>query len=163
MFERLSVTAEAGSRTIMVTRHFDAPPVTIFEAWTKAEHVAHWWDPSGKPLAICEIDLRSGGAFRWVNQGDQGMEYSFSGIYREITPPDGLVFAARTLPSSPESIATLSFLEDSGGTKFTMTIECQSIADRDALLAMRVDVGTARTLENLAAFLDKIGRTGKTK
>ena len=91
------------------------------------------------------------------------MEYSFTGTYCEIAPPDGLVFAARTFPSSPESIATLSFIEDSGGTKFIMTIECQSIEDRNALLAMRVDVGTARTLENLAAFLHKIGRTEKSK
>ncbi len=163
MPERLSMTAEPGTATIMVTRLFDAPPIAVFEAWTKAEHVAHWWDPSGSPLAVCEIHLRPGGAFRWVNQGDKGMEYSFTGTYREIVPPDGLVFAARTFPSGPESIATLSFLNDRGGTKFTMTIECQSIEDRDALLAMRVDVGTARTLENLAAFLHKIGRTEKTK
>ena len=79
-------------------------------------------------------------------------------MYRKIAPPDALEFAARTFPSSPESIATLTFTEDSGGTKFIMTIECQSIEDRNALLAMRVDVGTARTLENLAAFLHKTGR-----
>ena len=163
MLQKLSMTAEPGSTTIMVTRLFDAAPSAVFEAWTKAEHVAHWWDPSGAPLAVCEIDLRPGGAFRWVHQGDKGMEYPFTGIYREITPPDGLVFAARTFPSSPESIATLSFLEDSGGTKFTMTIECQSIEDRDTLLAMRVDVGTARTLENLAEFLHQIGRTEKSE
>lgn len=86
------------------------------------------------------------------------MEYAFTGTYRAIAPPDALVFAARSVPSSPESIATLRFVGDSGGTKFTMTIECQSMEDRDALLAMRVDVGTARTLENLAAFLDKTCR-----
>ena len=163
MLQRLSMTAEPGSTTIMVTRLFDAPPSAVFEAWTRAEHVAHWWDPSGTPLAVCEIDLRLGGAFRWVNQGDKGMEYPFTGTYREITPPDGLVFAARTFPSSPESIATLRFIEASGGTKFTMTIECQSIEDRDALLAMRVDVGTALTLENLAAYLHKMSRTEKSK
>ena len=91
------------------------------------------------------------------------MEYPFTGTYRKIAPPHGLVFAARTFPSSPESIVTLSFIEDSGGTKFIMTIECQSIEDRNALLAMRVDVGTARTLENLAAFLHNIGRTEESK
>jgi uncharacterized protein YndB with AHSA1/START domain len=96
------------------------------------------------------------------------MEYPFTGTYRKIAPPEELVFAARTFPSSPESIATLSFMEDGGGgTKFTMTIECQSIDDRNALLAMRVDVGTARTLENLAAFLhkfiDAISRTEESK
>jgi uncharacterized protein YndB with AHSA1/START domain len=163
VLERLSMTAEPGSTTIMVTRLFDAPPSVVFEAWTKPEHVAHWWDPSGAPLAVCEIDLRPGGVFRWVNQGDKGIEYPFTGTYREIAPPDGLVFAARTSPSGPESSVTLSFLEDSGGTKFTMTIECQSIEDRNALLAMRVDVGTARTLENLATFLHNIGRAEKSK
>ena len=163
MLQRLSLTAEPGSTTIMFTRLFDAPPSAVFEAWTKAEHVAQWWDPSGAPLAVCEIDLRPGGAFRWVNQGDKGMEYSFTGTYREIASPHGLVFAARTFPSSPESIATLSFIEDNGGTKFIMTIECQSIEDRNALLAMRVDLGTARTLENLATFLHNIGRAEKSK
>ena len=163
MLERLNMTAESGSTRITVTRLFDAPPIAVFKAWTKAEHVAHWWDPSGAPLAVCEIDLRPGGAFRWVNQGNKGIEYPFTGTYRQIAPPHGLVFAARTFPSSPESIATLSFIEDSGGTKFIMTIECQSIEDRNALLAMRVDVGTARTLENLAAFLHKIGRTGESE
>jgi uncharacterized protein YndB with AHSA1/START domain len=95
--------------------------------------------------------------------GDKGMEYPFTGTYSKIAPPESLVFAARTFPSSPESTATLSFLEDRGGTKFIMTIECQSIEDRNALLAMRVDVGMARTLENLAAFLPKIRRTEESE
>ena len=163
MLERLSMTAEPGSTTIVVTRLFDAPPSAVFEAWTKAEDVAHWWDPSGVPLAVCEIDLRPGGEFRWVHQGDKGMQHAFTGTYRENAPPHRLVFAARTFPPGPESIATLSFFAESDGTKFIMTIECQSIEDRNALLAMRVDVGTARTLENLAAFLHKIGQTEESK
>lgn len=163
MLEKLNMTAEPGTTRIVMTRLFDAPPGMVFEAWTKAEHVAHWWDPSGAPLAVCEIDLRPGGAFRWINQGDEGMKYPFTGTYREITPPGALVFAVRTFPSGPESIATLSFIEHSDGTRFDMTIECQSIQDRNALLAMRVDVGTARTLENLAAFLHRIGQTDESK
>jgi uncharacterized protein YndB with AHSA1/START domain len=155
VLEKFSMTAEQGNTTIMVTRHFDAPPAAVFAAWTRPEHVSQWWDPSGAPLAVCEIDLRLGGGFRWVHQADKGMEYPFTGTYREIEPDDRLVFAARTFPASPESIATLSFTNEGGRTRFTMTIECQTIEDRDALLAMRVDSGTARSLENLAAFLSK--------
>ena len=143
-------------REIVMTRVFDAPRSIVFEAWTKAEHVAHWWDPSGVPLAVCEIDLRPNGAFRWVHGGSGGGAYSFTGTYREITPPERLVFATRMFPSSPESVATLVFTEERGKTKLTMTIECHSIEDRDALLKMRVDAGTARTLENLAEYLHKI-------
>jgi Activator of Hsp90 ATPase homolog 1-like protein len=46
VLEGLSMTAGHGSTTIVVTRLFDAPPSAVFEAWTKTEHVAHWWDPS---------------------------------------------------------------------------------------------------------------------
>ncbi len=140
-------------REIVMTRIFDAPRSLVFEAWTKAEHVAHWWDPSGVPLSVCEIDLRPNGAFRWVHGGADG--YSFTGTYREITPPERLVFATRMFPSSPESVGRLVFKEESGKTKLTMTIECNSIDDRDALLKMRVDAGTARTLENLAEYLQR--------
>jgi uncharacterized protein YndB with AHSA1/START domain len=135
----------------VITRLFDAPRALVFEAWTKAEHVAHWWDPSGVPLAVCEIDLRPNGAFRWVNRAPDGGEgHCFAGIYREITPPGRLVF---TSPSSPDQGATLVFTEEGKRTKLTMTIACASKQDRDALLEMRVDAGTARTLENLAAYL----------
>jgi uncharacterized protein YndB with AHSA1/START domain len=138
----------------VVTRLFDAPRALVFEAWTKAEHVARWWDPSGVPLAVCEIDLRPSGAFRWVNRAPDGGEgHSFAGIYREITPPEKLVF---TSPVSPESGATLVFTEEGKKTRLTMTIQCATREDRDAMLQMRVDAGTAQTLENLAAYLPTI-------
>jgi uncharacterized protein YndB with AHSA1/START domain len=144
-------------REIVIERVFDAPRALVFEAWTKAEHVAHWWDPSGTPLAVCEIDLRPGGAFRFVNGGADGAKYPFTGFYREITPPARLVFGTPSPASNDESGATLVFSEHAGKTTLTMTIACQSKADRDALLQMRVDVGTTKTLDNLDEYLRAIG------
>jgi uncharacterized protein YndB with AHSA1/START domain len=142
-----------GDRQIVVIRLFDAPRALVFEAWTKAEHVVHWWDPSGGPLAVCEIDLRPNGAFRFVNRGPDGGEgHSFSGIYREIAPPGKLVFGS----PSGSGVSTLVFTEQGTKTKLTMTIECASNEDRHALLQMRVDAGTAQTLNNLAAYLPTI-------
>ena len=144
-------------REIVITRIFDAPRAVVFEAWTTAEHVAQWWDPSGKPLAVCEIDLRPHGAFRWIHRAPDGGEgHSFTGIYREIAPPEKLVFTVRLFPSCPEPVGTLVFTEDGKKTKLTMTIECMTKKDRDSLLQMRIDAGTAQTLENLAAYLPKI-------
>lgn len=139
-----------GDRQIVITRLFDAPRALVFEAWTKAEHVAHWWDPSGLPLAVCEIDLRPNGAFRLVNRASDGGEgYSFAGIYREIDPPGKLVFAS----SSSSGHSTLIFTQEGKKTRLTITIECATKQERDVLLQMRVDAGTAQTLENLAAYL----------
>lgn len=140
-----------GDRLIVVSRVFDAPREIVFEAWTKAEHVRHWWDPSGVPLAVCEIDLRPNGAFRWVNRAPDGGEgHSFSGIYREIVPPEKLVFES---PANPEQTGTLLFTKEGKKTKLTITMQCASKQDRDAMLQMRVDAGTAKTLENLAVYL----------
>ena len=144
-------------REIVITRTFNAPRPVVFEAWTKAEHVAHWWDPGGMPLAVCEIDLRPNGVFRWVHRAPDGREgHSFTGIYQEINPPEKLVFTVRMFPSSPEPVGTLVFTEDGKKTTLTMTIECATKMDRDALLQMRIDAGTAQTLENLAAYLPRI-------
>jgi uncharacterized protein YndB with AHSA1/START domain len=142
-------------REIVITRDFDAPRTVVFDAWTKAQHVAQWWDPSRAPLAACEIDLRPNGAFRFVNQGPEGLKHPFTGIYREIEAPARLVFTTRISPSGAESVGTLVFSEHEGRTTLTMTIECQSMADRDALLKMRIDAGTTRTLDNLDEYLDK--------
>jgi uncharacterized protein YndB with AHSA1/START domain len=152
--DRATITTPS-DHEIVITRVFDAPRTLVFEAWTKAEHVAQWWDPAGVALAVCEVDLRPGGAFRFVHRAPQGAGYSFTGTYREIAPPERLVFATPT-PSGGESIGTLVFDERDGTTMLTMTITSASKADRDQLLQMRIDVGTAHTLENLAGYLHQI-------
>lgn len=142
-----------GDREIVIMRLFDAPRALVFEAWTKAEHVTHWWDPSGLPLAVCEIDLRPNGAFRWVNRAPGGGEgYAFAGIYKEIEPPRKLVFAS----SSGPGYSTLIFAEEGQRTRLTISIECATAQEREFLLQMRIDAGTAQTLENLAAYLPAI-------
>jgi uncharacterized protein YndB with AHSA1/START domain len=153
---RAKVTTPS-DREIVITRDFDAPRTVVFDAWTKAEHLAQWWDPSRAPLAVCEIDLRPNGAFRFVHQGPDGPKHPFTGTYREIAAPARLVFTTRISPSGAESVGTLVFSEHEGRTTLTMTIQCQSMADRDALLKMRIDVGTTRTLDNLDEYLGTIG------
>ena len=78
---------------IRLTRLFDAPRQLVFEAMTKPEHVKRWWGRLGEgySVPVCEIDLRPGGKWRFVNRHPNG-EAAFYGEYREITPPSRLVF-----------------------------------------------------------------------
>ena len=55
---------------ILITRSFDAPAWLVYEAWTTPELVQRWWSPDGTPLAVCEIDLREGGEWRYVVERD---------------------------------------------------------------------------------------------
>ena len=141
---KTGLVIDRGSHTIKLTRDFDAPLAQIFEAWTKPEHVTCWWDAAGEPLAACEIDLRPGGSFKFVTRGHP--EMPFAGIYREIAPPDRLIFEALG------ATGRVMLQKAAGKTHMTVEIECRSAEQLDQYLKMGVDVGTAQTLDNLVAY-----------
>ena len=136
---------DRASNTIRLTRDFDSPRAEIFEAWTKPEHVTRWWDAAGDPLAVCEIDLRPGGSFRFVTRGHPDLP--FAGVYREIAPPDRLIFEALG------STGRVLIREADGRTQMTVEIECGSSEQLDQFLKMGVSAGTGRTLDSLVAYM----------
>jgi uncharacterized protein YndB with AHSA1/START domain len=140
------VMLDRATHTIILTRVLAAPCEQVFEAWTRPEHVACWWDPSGEPLAECEIDLRPGGAFRFVNRQLPGAR-QFAGIYREIAPPRHLIFEAMG------AIGRVILDETGGKTLLTVRIECGSAERFEQYLKMNIDTGTAKTLDNLAVHI----------
>jgi uncharacterized protein YndB with AHSA1/START domain len=144
--DETAIKAEAGSRTIVLTRTIDAPRTRVFEAWTQPEHVTRWWDPAGAPLAECAIDLRPGGTFRFVNDPPSRQE-RFTGVYRELLAPERIVF------ESNGAIGTIVFNAVGAKTQLVVTIECASEMERDQYLRMGIAVGTARSLENLRNYL----------
>jgi uncharacterized protein YndB with AHSA1/START domain len=135
---------DRGTYTIRLTRVFDASRVQIFDAWTKPEQVTCWWDAAGAPLTACEIDLRPGGAFKFVTRSHP--EMPFAGIYREIAPPDRLVFEAMGATGR----VVLQAIADK--TRMTVEMECRSADHLDQFLKMGVDVGTSETLDNLVTY-----------
>ena len=141
------VVVDRDTHAIVLTRTLAAPREQVFEAWTRPEHVRCWWDPAGRPLETCEIDLRCGGAFRFVNRHAAGSD-EFAGVYREITPPDRLFFEAMG------AIGRVILEELEGKTLLTVRIECGSAAQLEQYLKMGVDAGTAKTLDNLVAYVD---------
>jgi uncharacterized protein YndB with AHSA1/START domain len=136
---------DRASNTIRLTRDFDASRAEIFEAWTMPEHLASWWDAAGGRLAICEIDLRPGGAFKFVTKSHPDMP--FTGVYPEIAPADRLVFEAIG------STGRVLLREADGKTRMTVEIKCRSEEQLDQFLKMGVNVGTGQTLDNLVAYM----------
>ena len=141
------IVIDRDTHAIVLTRTLAAPREQVFEAWTRPEHVRCWWDPAGYPLAECEIDLRAGGAFRFVNHHSSGT-HEFAGVYREITPPQQLIFEALG------AIGRVLFEERGGKTLVTVKIDCGSAAHLEQYLKMGVHDGTAKTLDNLVAYVD---------
>jgi uncharacterized protein YndB with AHSA1/START domain len=90
-----------GDSVIVLSRVFDAPRALVFEAFTKPEHLAQFWGPKGMRNAACTVDLRVGGEFRVDVQGPDGKIYPATGVYREIAPPERIVYAATTADDNP--------------------------------------------------------------
>jgi uncharacterized protein YndB with AHSA1/START domain len=142
---RTGMEIDYGSHTIRFVRHFDAPAAIVFEAWTQPDQLRCWWDAAGEPLAVCEIDLRPGGAFKFVSRSHPDM--AFTGAYLEITPPESLVFEALG------STGRVRFQSVDGRTRMTVEIACASAEHLDHFLKAGVDKGTSKTLDNLVAYI----------
>jgi uncharacterized protein YndB with AHSA1/START domain len=71
--ESFTLTTPSDSE-IQLTRLFDAPRSLVFEAMSKPEHITQWWGRLGEgySVPVCEVDLRPGGKWRFVNRTPRG-------------------------------------------------------------------------------------------
>jgi uncharacterized protein YndB with AHSA1/START domain len=81
-------------RSFLITRSFDAPRDLIFKAWTDPEYFKHWWGPKGSTMGTCKMDLRPGGTLLYSMRMPGEVEMWGKFVYREILPPDRLVFTS---------------------------------------------------------------------
>jgi uncharacterized protein YndB with AHSA1/START domain len=145
-------------REIVVTRVVSAPRRLVFEVYTSPEHVPHWMTgPSGWSMPICEIDLRPGGAWRFVWRHDDGSEMATSGRYTEIVPPERLVSTESWGGGFPEMLNTLLLAEQDGKTTITQRLLFPSKEARDAALKTGMLEGMSSTYEHLDDYLAAIG------
>jgi uncharacterized protein (TIGR03086 family) len=151
----LKVTTR-GDREIVMTRDFDASRHLVFDAWTKPELLKRWFHgPPGWSLVVCEIDLKVGGAYRFVWRGPDGAEMGMGGVYREVVPPERLVntesFDESWYPG--EALVTTVLVEQSGRTTLTSTILYESPEARDTAIRSGMEQGVAASYDRLAEML----------
>lgn len=155
-----------GDREIVMTRELNAPRRLVFDAFTKPELVKQWLlGPPGWSMPVCEIDLRVGGAYRYVWRRDNGDEMGMGGVYREIAAPERLVstekFDEAWYPG--EAVGTLVLSEQGGKTAVTQTVLYQSREARDAVLKSGMEKGVVVSYDRLAELLASLPSRGMEK
>jgi uncharacterized protein YndB with AHSA1/START domain len=143
-------------RELAMTRVFDAPRSMVFDAWTKPELLRRWLGVFGSwTFAVCEVDLRVGGKYRFVWRGKDGNEMAMGGVYREIVRPERIVCTEKF--DDPwyegDAIDTTTFVERAGKTTMTTTVLYESKEIRDAVLKSPMESGVAKSYDKLTEVL----------
>jgi uncharacterized protein YndB with AHSA1/START domain len=139
---------------VVATRFVEAPVAEVFDAWTIPEHVTRWMlGPPGWTMPICEIDLRPGGAWRFIWRRADGSEMEMRGVYQEIEPPERLVSSETWGEDWPETLNILELSEAGSQTTITHKMLYPSKAARDAALKTGMRDGMAQSFELLEAYL----------
>jgi uncharacterized protein YndB with AHSA1/START domain len=109
---------------LIMNRTFNAPRERVFRAWTEAGELNRWFKPDPEAKVTASVDLRVGGAYRIdMVQGDRN--YGAFGTYREIRPPERLVFTWTALncgdTTAEDTLVTVEFFDADGKTQVTLT------------------------------------------
>jgi uncharacterized protein YndB with AHSA1/START domain len=151
--ESLTITTP-GDRELVMRRVFDAPRRLVFDALTRPELLKRWYGPKGWTVVVCEIDLRVGGAFRFVTRTPAGKEIGQGGVYREVAAPERLVNTEAWEDWNPgELLVTTVLAEQDGKTTFTATLLFPSREVRDLLVKSGMTRDVGETYDKLADLL----------
>lgn len=141
---------------IVLRRVFDAPRRLVFDALTRPDLIRRWHGPRAWSLVVCEVDLRVGGAWRFVSRGPDGAEMGMSGVYRAVEAPARLVHT-ETFDGSDagEAEVTTVLAEQDGRTTMTVTVHYPSRQVRDAVVATNMEAGVGESYDRMAEVLEQ--------
>jgi uncharacterized protein YndB with AHSA1/START domain len=143
-------------REVEVSRHFDAPPEVLWEAWTNPDRVVEWWGPEGFTTTNHEMDVRPGGVWSHTMHGPDGTDYPSRAVFSEVLRPRRIAYALEGGSETARVHCEVfwTFAPVSGGTLLTMRMRFPSIAARNrAIDTLGVEEAGVMTLERLATHL----------
>ena len=140
---------------LVATRVFDAPRELVWRCHVEPEHVRNWLlGPDGWSMPVCEIDLRPGGTWRYVWRNDAtGHEFSMHGTYVEVEPPHRIVQTETMNEGMPETLNTLTLVEENGRTTLTVTVRYPSAEVRAMAIGSGMAGGWSKSYDRLEQHL----------
>lgn len=110
----------ADATPLTMTRHFDAPPERVFEAWLDPAQVSRWMGPRGVQAEVVKLEPHVGGAYDILMHTPDNSNPRVTGAYREIKRHSRLVFTWTWMKEMQETLVTLTFKPAGSGTDMTL-------------------------------------------
>ena len=145
-------------RELVIERLIDAPRDLVFRTWVDPRMALAWWGPPESPATHVQIEFRVGGAWSGRLRTVDGRELRQKGVFREIVPPERLVFTFVWEDANgrgQESLVSLYFADDAGRTRLALNERpFRSRALRDANVVEWSDA-----IDRFEALLARMHRT----
>jgi uncharacterized protein YndB with AHSA1/START domain len=154
----MRLTAEPGTPFVSFEREVAAPRELVYRAYTEPELLAQWLGPRRLTMRVDQLDVRHGGAWRYVSIDADGTEYGFHGVFHGTPSPDRITqtFEFDGAPGHV-SLDTL-VLEDLGSRTLIRTTSVhQSVEARDAMITSGMEGGVVEGFEQLDELLARLG------
>jgi len=125
--------ATAETRTeLRITRTLAVPREKVFRAWTDPEALKRWFFPKdGFETNVPSFDLAVGGRYRIEMKSPEGKVHIVTGAYREVRPPERLVFTWKweNAPEEGESLVTVELYDRGGRTDLVLRHDLLATAE----------------------------------
>ena len=144
-------------REIHIERVFDAPRDQVFSVFTDPELIPEWWGPRGTTTVVDEMDVRTGGRWRFIMRNTDGSESAFRGAYREVAPPERIVQTFEWEPMAGHvSVETATFEDLGDRTKVVTTSIFHTTEERDGMLQSGMEGGLNETYARFDELLARL-------
>ncbi len=152
-------------KEVALEKIYDAPPETVWQAWTNPEMLKHWWGPDNVTIPECEVELRVGGKFYIVMEAGEAMG-PYKGIlwpmlaeYTVVEPNSKLSFKAQAWTEGQKEETTIdqttevTFTEENGKTKVNVKAAIHKTGPAAGMAVQGMQAGFTQQLEKLVGFL----------
>jgi len=153
---------------LVLERVADVPASIVWKAWSRPEHIKHWWAPAPLTTTVLRMDFRQGGVFETIMRSPDGKEYPSKVVYLEIVDGRRIVFTdildEDLRPAMTPFFTGIISLEDLGSrTRYVATALHRSPDDRQTHEKMGFHDGWSTCLDQLVTYMQKLGTAGPTR
>lgn len=146
------------TKTVSITREFDAGLSLVWDAFTTQEILDQWWAPKPWTSKTKFMNFEVGGRRFYAMVGPDGQEHWSIQKYTSISPKTNFkllnAFADKDEnPELPGSEWDLSFSEQNGKTKVSISIYNESLERMVKMIEMGFKEGFTMTLNYLDELL----------
>ena len=151
-------TLDKSKKTAFINREFDADLSLVWDAFTKQEILDQWWAPKPFASKTKVMNFKVGGRRFYAMVSPEGQERWSIQKYTSISPKTNFKFLNAFAdkdenPELPGSDWDLSFSEESGKTKVSVSIYNESLERMEKMIEMGFKEGFMMTLNSLEELL----------